>query len=90
MKYLRCIFIGLPLWFIIGILVAFSPEIRQALKIQGEVKVAQAIAFCLSRHHVRRIRQRLFQPVIALPPKSLFAFLLFTLAAMAAYFLCAG
>src|SRR5580698_4025482 len=31
MKYLRCIFIGLPLWYIVGILIAFSPEISRAL-----------------------------------------------------------
>jgi MFS family permease len=45
MKYLRCVLVGLPLWCIVGILVTFSPEISKALDIQGEIKVAQAIAF---------------------------------------------
>ena len=31
LKYLRCILIGLPNWFAIGILVTFSPEISKAL-----------------------------------------------------------
>jgi MFS family permease len=44
-KYLRCILIGLPLWFVIGILVTFSPEFARALKIQGEINAAHAIAF---------------------------------------------
>ena len=45
LKYFRCILIGLPLWFVIGILVSFSPEFAAALKIRGEVNVAHAVAF---------------------------------------------
>src|SRR5450755_1214983 len=44
-KYVRCILIGLPLWFVIGILVTFSPEIAKALKIQGDIDAAHAVAF---------------------------------------------
>ncbi len=31
LRYLRCIFIGLPTWYVIGILVTFSPEFAIAL-----------------------------------------------------------
>jgi MFS family permease len=44
-KYLRCILIGLPNWFVIGILVAFSPEIARALQIQGAIDTAHAVPF---------------------------------------------
>src|SRR5450631_925239 len=44
-KYVRCILIGLPLWFVIGILVTFSPEISKALQIQGAIDAAHAVAF---------------------------------------------
>ncbi len=30
-KYLSCIFIGVPIWFVIGILITFSPEFGKAL-----------------------------------------------------------
>ena len=32
-KYLKCILIGVPIWFVIGILVNFGPELAQALHI---------------------------------------------------------
>jgi MFS family permease len=45
LKYLRCILIGLPNWFAIGILITISPEIAKALQIKGEINAAHAIAF---------------------------------------------
>jgi MFS family permease len=30
-KYIKCILIGIPIWFVIGILITFGPEIAQAL-----------------------------------------------------------
>jgi len=90
MKYVRCILVGLPLWCIVGILISFSPEISKALNIQGEVKVAQAIAFTYlgitfggyaSGHLSQTLRSR---------RKVLFGFLIFTAVLAAAYFLSAG
>ena len=42
-KYVRCILIGVPSWYVIGILVTFSPELAKALEINGEVKAAYAV-----------------------------------------------
>jgi MFS transporter, putative metabolite:H+ symporter len=44
-KYLRCILIGIPVWFIVGILLTFSPELTQALGVQGTVTASKAIMF---------------------------------------------
>lgn len=44
-KYLRCILIGMPTWFVIGILVTFAPEFAKALKVVGEVKGGDAIMY---------------------------------------------
>jgi MFS family permease len=90
LKYVRCIFIGLPLWCIVGILVAFSPEISGALKIQGEVKVAQAIAFCYLGITFGGFASGYFSQLLRSRRKILFAFLILTAAAMAAYFFAAG
>ena len=90
MKYLRCILIGLPLWCIVGILVTFSPEISGALKIQGEIKVAQAIAFCYLGITFGGFASGYFSQVLQSRRKILFLFLVFTALAMAAYFLAAG
>ena len=90
LKYLRCILVGLPLWCIVGILVAFSPEISKALQIQGEVKVAQAIAFCYLGITFGGFASGFFSQLLQSRRKILLFFLLFTGAAMTAYFLTAG
>ena len=90
MKYLRCILIGLPLWCIVGILVAFSPEISGALKIQGEVKVAQGIAFCYLGITFGGFASGYFSQLLRSRRTILFLFLVFTAATMAAYFFSAG
>ncbi len=42
-KYLNCILIGLPVWFVVGILMTFSPEIARSLGIEGYVSAGKAI-----------------------------------------------
>lgn len=44
-KFLGCIFIGLPIWYAIGILITFSPEFAKALSITGEIAAGDAIMF---------------------------------------------
>jgi predicted MFS family arabinose efflux permease len=44
-KYLNCILIGLPIWFVIGVLVTFSPEFGVALGVDTPVKAGKAIMF---------------------------------------------
>jgi MFS transporter, putative metabolite:H+ symporter len=44
-KYLNCILIGLPIWFVIGVLVTFSPEFGVALGVDTPIKAGKAIMF---------------------------------------------
>jgi MFS transporter, putative metabolite:H+ symporter len=44
-KFLGSIFIGLPIWYAIGILVTFSPEFAAALKIEGTIVAGDAVMF---------------------------------------------
>jgi MFS transporter, putative metabolite:H+ symporter len=90
LKYVRCILIGLPNWFAIGILVAFSPELAKALKIQGEIDAAHAIAFAYVGITLGGFASGWFSQQLRSRKKIIFAFILFTFAAMVAYFLCAG
>ncbi|MFN0047939.1 MAG: MFS transporter [Cytophagales bacterium] len=48
MKYINCILIGLPVWFIIGILVGLSPVFAQKLGIIGKVEDANSVMLCYS------------------------------------------
>jgi MFS family permease len=45
LNYARCIAIGLPIWFVIGILITFSPEICSALGATGPVSAGKGILF---------------------------------------------
>lgn len=42
-RYWRCIFVGLPTWFLIGILLTFSPEFAKAMGVRGTVLGGEAI-----------------------------------------------
>jgi MFS family permease len=44
-RFLSCIFIGLPIWFVIGILVSFSPEFAVAMGINGKINAGDAVMF---------------------------------------------
>lgn len=44
-KYLRCILVGVPIWFSIGIIVTFSPEIAKELQVSGPISAGSAILF---------------------------------------------
>jgi putative MFS transporter len=46
LSYIRCIFIGLPIWFVIGILITFSPEFASTLSLPGAVDAGKAVMFC--------------------------------------------
>jgi len=45
-KYLKCILIGVPIWYVVGILITFSPEFGLALGITDTVSAARAVSFC--------------------------------------------
>lgn len=44
-RFIGCIFIGLPIWYAIGILITFSPEFAKALAINGTVSAGDAVMF---------------------------------------------
>lgn len=45
-KYFYCILIGLPVWYVVGILVLVAPEMSKALNVQGEISGGKTIMFC--------------------------------------------
>lgn len=34
-RYIRCVCVGVPIWFVIGVLATFSPEIGKELAVRG-------------------------------------------------------
>jgi MFS transporter, putative metabolite:H+ symporter len=86
LKYARCILIGLPNWFAIGILVTFSPEIAKALQIKGEINSSHSIIFAFLGITFGGFASGFFSQQLRSRKKIIFSFLLLTLAAMHAYF----
>lgn len=46
LKYVRSILIGVPIWFVVGILVTFSPELAKELGISEPIKAGNSVLFC--------------------------------------------
>ena len=44
-KYFKCILVGTPIWFVVGILVTFSPEFGKALGVNEPVVAGKAVMF---------------------------------------------
>ena len=44
-RFARCVLLGMPIWFVIGILATFSPEICQALGATGPVIAGDSILY---------------------------------------------
>jgi putative MFS transporter len=48
MRYVYCILIGLPVWFIIGILIGRAPEFAKAMNISGTINQGLSVMLCYS------------------------------------------
>ncbi|WP_044173195.1 MFS transporter [Flectobacillus major] len=48
LKYFYYILIGLPVWYVVGILVLAAPELSKALGVDGEIKAGTVIILCYS------------------------------------------
>jgi MFS family permease len=45
-KYAKCILIGAPLWFVVGILITFSPEFAKTLGVTDTISAGTAVMYC--------------------------------------------
>jgi putative MFS transporter len=44
-RYAYCILIGLPIWFVVGVLITFSPEFAKVLGVQDKITAGNSILF---------------------------------------------
>ena len=45
-KYIRCLLVGVPFWFLAGILITLAPEFGKAFHLQGPVTGGLSISWC--------------------------------------------
>jgi MFS transporter, putative metabolite:H+ symporter len=46
LKYLSCILIGVPVWFVVGLLITFSPELAKAQGLSFTVEGGKSVLWC--------------------------------------------
>ena len=44
-KYLWCILLGVPIWYILGIVIKFSPKLAESTGVTGKVNIADAVMY---------------------------------------------
>ncbi len=77
-RYLKCIGMGLPTWFVIGILATFSNEFGKALGIEEVIKPGLAIMWCYVGLSVGDFSSGLISHALKSRKKAVFIFMLFT------------
>lgn len=92
MKYLRCVLVGIPTWFAIGILVTFSPEFasEKLLNIQGKINGGDAIMYAYAGITIGNFLCGWLSQVIRSRKKAVFYFILLTAVGFILYFTAKG
>ena len=86
-KYIRCIVIGIPLWFVVGILITLSPEFGKVLGVRGEVNAGAAVAYCYAGLVLGDIASGMLSQYLKSRIKVVYTFLTLSTIFIAAYFL---
>jgi putative MFS transporter len=85
-KYLRCIIIGIPLWFVVGILITLSPEFGKVLGVRGEVSAGAAVACCYAGLVVGDIVSGMISQYLKSRIKVVYIYLSLSIITISAYF----
>jgi MFS family permease len=86
-KYLRCIFIGLPIWFVIGVLVTFSPEFAVAMGISEPVQAGKSVMFAYLGLSAGDLSSGLISQYFRSRKKVVLGFILLSIACVLGYLL---
>lgn len=89
-KYLRCILIGVPLWFVVGILVTLSPEFGKLLKVDGDISGGLAIAWCYGGMALGDVASGLLSQVLKSRVKVVVSFLALSVITICIYLFTTG
>jgi putative MFS transporter len=87
LRYLNSVLIGIPIWFIVGILITFSPEFAKTLGATGPVSAGNAVMFCYLGLVFGDLSSGLISQVLKSRKKVVLLFMLLSIAAIAFYFL---
>ncbi len=87
LRYLNSILIGVPIWFVVAVLITFAPEFAKALGTAGTVTAGNAVMFCYLGLVFGDLSSGLLSQVLRSRKKVVLIYLLLTIAAISVYFL---
>ncbi|NTU57569.1 MAG: MFS transporter [Chlorobiaceae bacterium] len=86
-RYLNSILIGVPIWFVVSVLITFSPEFATALGISGKVTAGNAVMFCYLGLVFGDLSSGLLSQFLKSRKKAIFIFMLLTIGSVGVFFL---
>jgi len=86
-RYLNSILIGVPIWFVVGVLITFSPEFAKALGTIGPVSAGNAVMFCYLGLVFGDLTSGLLSQLLKSRKKAVLLYMLLVIAGIALYFL---
>jgi len=85
LRYLRCILIGLPTWFVVAILITSAPEFAPKIGVTGPVNAGTAVAFCYTGITLGSLASGILSQLWGSRKKVVLLFILAGLLGVAAY-----
>lgn len=87
LRYLNSIMIGVPIWFVVGVLITFSPEFAVALGVTGKVSAGNAVMFCYLGLVFGDLSSGMLSQLLQSRKKSILLFMVLTMGSVSLYFL---
>jgi putative MFS transporter len=89
-RYLHSILIGIPTWFVVGVLITFSPEFAKSLVVTGPIAAGNSVMFCYLGLVFGDLASGLLSQLLQSRRKVVCIFLLVTVAGIIWYFMAGG
>lgn len=87
LKYLNGIIIGMPIWFVVGILITFSPEFGAALGLNGPINAGKAVMFAFSGQVAGNLISGFLSQQLQSRKKAILVFILLSVSLVLVYLL---
>ena len=87
LKYLNSIVIGMPIWFVVGILITFSPEFGKAMNLDQPVDAGKAVLFAFAAQVAGNLVTGSFSQYLQSRKKVIFIFILMSFVFVLIYLL---
>lgn len=89
-RYINFILIGMPIWFVVGLLITLSPEFSEALGMAEPAEAGKAVMFCYAGLALGDLVSGTISQVMRSRKRVLYLFLSLNVVAVALYFLLTG